>query len=55
MKIIDTIIKFKSDVMPPKNSCIEAKIRQYGIDPIRWAIIEINENELTLSVAGIKN
>ena len=54
MKIVDTIIKFKSDVMPPKNSYIEEKIRQYGIDPIRWAIIEINENELTLSVAGIK-
>lgn len=54
MKIIDTVIKFKSDVMPPKNEYIEAQIRKNGIDPIRWAIIEICDNELTLSVAGIK-
>ena len=54
MKIIDTIVKFQSDIMPPKNDFIEAQIKKCGIDPIRWAIIEINENKLTLSVAGIK-
>ena len=54
MKIIDTIIKIKSAQMPPKNDFIEQEIKQNGIDPIRWAIIEINENELVLSVAGKK-
>ncbi len=54
MKIIDTIIKIKNAQMLPKNDFIEQEIRQNGIDPIRWAIIEINENELVLSVAGKK-
>ncbi len=54
MKIIDTLIKIKSDTMPPKNSYIEMKIRESGIEPIRWAIVEIQNNEMTLSVAGIK-
>ncbi len=54
MKIIDTVLKFNSDTMPPKNDFIEQKIRQEGIDPIRWAIIDIDGNELTISVAGEK-
>lgn len=54
MKIIDTVLKFNSGTMPPKNDFIEQKIRQEGIDPIRWAIIDINGNELTISVAGEK-
>ena len=52
MKIVDKIIKLKSDIMPPKNSFIEDKIRLLGIEPIRWAIIEIQNDELTLNVTG---
>lgn len=55
MRIVDEIITIRCESLPPKNSFIEAKILQHGIEPIRWAIIKVEDNTLTLSVAGIKN
>ncbi len=38
--------------MPPKVSFIEDEIIKNGINPVRWAIVDINNNELTLNVSG---
>lgn len=52
MKIVDTVLKIKTDTLPPKNSFIEKEIKAQGIDPIRWAVVDVEENILTVSVAG---
>ena len=51
-KIISKTIKIISDSMPPKTSFIEREIKRQGINPVRWAIVEVNGNELTLNVSG---
>lgn len=40
--------------MPPCNKFIEDKIKEFGVDPVRWAIVEIEGDELTISLSGIK-
>jgi len=52
MKLIDTILEVEAQKMPPTVEFVEGFIKSCGIDPIRWAIIEINDNRLTLSVCG---
>lgn len=54
MKMADKIFKIKTDKLPPSVDFIENEIKQRGIDPVRWAIIDVKENMLTLSVAGIE-
>ena len=51
-KIISKTIKIISDNIPPKTDFIEKQILKNGITPLRWAITEINKNELTLNVSG---
>ena len=43
-------IKFTND-----NSEIEAEVLRLGINPLRWAIVEVSERELSLSVSYEKN
>ncbi len=38
--------------MPPDVDFIEEQIKLQGLDPIRWAIVEADKNELTLSASG---
>lgn len=52
MKIISETIKITLDELPPKTAIIEEEIKKQGIEPIRWAIVEVNGNELTLNVSG---
>ena len=40
--------------MPPAVEFIEKEIIKNDIEPLRWAIVEINENELVVSVSGRK-
>lgn len=37
--------------LPVDNVSIEQKLRDTGIDPLRWAIVKIEGNILTVSVA----
>ena len=37
------------------SSYVEAKIKEFGILPLRWAIVNVDENFLTVSVAYQKN
>jgi len=39
-------IKYTND-----NNHIEEELRKLNIDPLRWAIVEANESELTLCVS----
>ena len=51
-KIVSKTIVITSETMPPKSEFIEREIINHGINPIRWAIVEVNENKLTLNVSG---
>lgn len=53
-KIISKTINITCDELPPEVDFIEKQIRLQGIEPVRWAIVEVSENELTLSVSGYK-
>ena len=50
--IISKTIKIISPNLPPKVDFVIQEIRKQGLEPIRWAIVEIVENELTISVSG---
>ena len=51
-EIISKTIKIISPTMPPKVEFIEKEIIKNNIEPLRWAIVEVNKNELTISVSG---
>ena len=53
-KIISKTIKIKSDKMPPNADFIENEIKKLGFEPIRWAIVEINDKELTINISAQK-
>lgn len=42
-------IKYTND-----NTIIEQELKAKGIDPLRWAVIHADENELTLCVSFVK-
>ena len=50
--IISKEIKIVSPKMPPEVDFIEQEIKNRGIEPVRWAIVDIEDNKLTLSVSG---
>jgi hypothetical protein len=39
-------IKYTND-----NLVIEQELKKLGIEPLRWAVVNSNDNELTLSVS----
>ena len=51
-KIISKTIKIISPKLPPSVDFIENKIKEFNINPLRWAIVEVNNNELTLCISG---
>lgn len=53
-KIISKTIEIKTNELPPKVDFIENEIRNFGFEPVRWAITEVKNNKLTLSVSGYK-
>lgn len=53
-EVISKTIKIKTPKLPPEVEFIEKEIMANKIEPLRWAIVEIKENELTLSVSGRK-
>lgn len=53
-EVISKTIKIKTPTIPPSVEFIENEIIKNEIEPLRWAIVEIKENELTLSVSGRK-
>ena len=52
--VISKILKIATQNMPPKVDFIEQQIKLNKIEPIRWAIVDIEGNNLTISVSGRK-
>ena len=53
-EVISKTIKIKADKLPPEADFIEQEIIKSGLEPLRWAIVDVTDNELTLSVSGRK-
>ena len=53
-EIISKIIKIKTQKLPPNTDFIENEIQLQGIEALRWAIVEVEDNVLTLAVSGRK-
>lgn len=51
-KVISKTIKIKTLSLPPKIDFIENEIKKNKIEPLRWAIVDVDNNILTLSVSG---
>ena len=54
-EIISTTIELISPTLPPSVNFIEAELLKKQMNPIRWAIVKISENKLTLSVSYLKD
>lgn len=50
MEIVSKLIEIEVK-LPVDNQFIEQKLHEMGIEPLRWAIVEINDNILTISLA----
>lgn len=50
MEIISKLIKIETE-LPTDNDFIESKLREMGVKPLRWAIVKVEGNILTISVA----
>lgn len=50
MEIISKLVKIETE-LPVDNSFIEKKLAAMGIYPLRWAIVNVKGNILTISLA----
>lgn len=50
MEITSKLIKIEAN-LPVDNDFIEKKLKEMGIEPLRWAIVSVRENILTISLA----
>ena len=50
-KIVSRVVKLKIDKMPPSVDFIEKELSKYG-EIVRWAIVEVEDNILTLSISS---
>ncbi len=50
MEIVSKLVEIEAE-LPIDNSFVEAKLAEMGIHPLRWAIVGINGNFLTISLA----
>ena len=53
-EVISKTIKIKTEMLPPNVEFIEQEIIKSGLEPLRWAIVDVKDKELTLSVSGRK-
>lgn len=50
MEITSKLVEIEAN-LPVDNDFIEKKLFEMGIDPLRWAIVKIKGNILTISLA----
>ena len=50
MEIISKLVEIEAE-LPADNCFIEKKLAEMGIEPLRWAIVGVNGNILTISLA----
>ena len=53
-EVISKTIKIKAEKLPPDAEFIEQEIIKSNLEPLRWAIVDVKGNELTISVSGRK-
>ena len=53
-EVISKTLKIKSPVMPPSVDYIEKEIIKNDIEPLRWAIVDVQDEILVVSVSGRK-
>lgn len=50
MEITSKLVEIEAK-LPVNNNFIEKKLKEMGIEPLRWAIVKVNNNILTISLA----
>lgn len=50
MEIISKLVEIEAK-KPVDNNFIESKLAQMNIYPLRWAIVKVDHNKLTISLA----
>lgn len=50
MEVISKLVEIEAN-LPVDNDFIENKLKEMGIEPLRWAIVGVNGNILTISLA----
>ncbi len=50
-EITSETIKIKTPALPPTVDFIEKEFKKMNLDVVRWAIVDVLDNELILSVA----
>ena len=53
-EIISKTFKIISPQLPPNVDFIEKEIEKQGLEALRWAIVDVVGNELTISASGRK-
>jgi len=50
MEITSKLVEIEAN-LPVDNDFIEKKLAEMGIEPLRWAVVKVNGNILTVSLA----
>lgn len=50
MEITSKLVEIEAN-LPVENSFIEKKLAEMGIEPLRWAIVKVSGNILTINLA----
>ncbi len=53
MQVESTLIKIPNN-SNPSTEYIEGELNRLGIEPLRWAIVEVNDDYYIISVADLK-
>lgn len=50
MEIVSKLVEIEAN-LPVDNDCIEAKLAEMNIFPLRWAIVDVTQKGLIISLA----
>lgn len=50
MEITSKLVEIEAE-LPVDNDFIEKRLKEMGIEPLRWAVVKANGNSLTISLA----
>lgn len=50
MEIVSKLVRIEAN-LPVSNDFIELKLKETGIEPLRWAVVKVENNALIISLA----
>jgi len=53
MQVVSKLVKIKNNGKPT-TEYVENELKRNGINPLRWAIVEVDDDVYTISVADLK-